>query len=219
MKKLLWKIENAVCSRLLNAMDSAIDKRICGESLVEYVPSIFRDDKNGVGGTGSQSTRYMILKRVFSHVTLTPQDVFLDVGCGKGRVLAFLIREKCPCPLYGIEHNPEVSRVVEAWTARYPQTKIMAGDALLLDYDPFTVLMIARPFLPKTFLSFVERLEQTVKHPITLIYWVDQQSGHLLKDRPGWQMHFREILERINGLKVMRSPQGYSIWTFDPSKV
>lgn len=56
--------------------DSCTDKRICGQSLVKYVPSISRDDKNSVGGTGSQSTHYVILKRVFSHVKLDPDDVF-----------------------------------------------------------------------------------------------------------------------------------------------
>lgn len=53
MNRFIQRIDNAVCSRLLNMADSHMDKRICGQSLVKYVPSIFRDDKNGIGGTGS----------------------------------------------------------------------------------------------------------------------------------------------------------------------
>ncbi len=218
MKHYAKKIEDRICSLFLNWTDGMTDKRICGESLVEYVPSIFRDDKNGVGGTGSQSTRYIALKRIFSHVQLSSSDAFLDVGCGKGRILAFLIREKCPCQLYGIEINEEVGKIAAGWAKRYDQVHIAVGDALQLDYNPYTVLTLARPFLPKTFLSFVERFEDTMTHPATLIYWVDQQSGQLLRDRPGWEMQMREKIGRIHGIMVYASPQFYSIWKYDPTK-
>ena len=218
MNKLLKKVDRALSSRVLNILDGCVDRRICGRSLVKYVPSTDRDDQAGTGGTGSQSTPYMVLRHIFSHVTLRPEDVFLDVGCGKGRVLAFLVREKCPCPIYGIEHNPEVGRLAQDWAKRYEQVHVLVGDALELDYAPYTVLCLARPFLPKTFLVFLDRLERTADHPLTLIYWVDQQSGHLLLGRPGWEMRHREILTRLHGVRVASSPQGYSIWSYDPQK-
>ena len=218
MKAFIKKLDNAVCSRLLNKADSLIDRRICGQSLVRYVPSIFRDDKNGIGGTGSESTRYLFLKRIFSHVELKPTDVFLDVGCGKGRVLAFLVKEKCPCPIWGIEHNEAVGKIAADWAERYEQVQVMIGDAFQLDYDRFTVLSLARSFLPKTFLAFVERLEETLTHPITLVYWYDQESGFLLVNRPGWEKRFRETVSRIHGIRISSWPQGYSIWTYDPGK-
>ncbi len=219
MNKLIRRIDNAVCSRVLNMADSCVDQRICGQSLVKYVPSIFRDDKNGIGGTGSQSTHYALLKRVFSHVELKPTDTFLDVGCGKGRVLAFLVREKCPCPVYGIEYNEEVGKIAAEWTKKYEQVHVIIGDAFQLDYNRFTVLSLARSFLPKTFLAFVERLEKTLTHPITLIYWYDQESGHLLKKRPGWTMTMREKITRIHGIRIAPWPQGFSIWRFEPKNL
>ena len=48
MNKLIYRIDRAVSERVLNKMDAMIDRRICGQSLVPYVPSIFRDDKAGV---------------------------------------------------------------------------------------------------------------------------------------------------------------------------
>ena len=212
------RIDNAVCSRLLNMADSRMDKRICGQSLGKYVPSIFRDDKNGIGGTGSQSTHYVMLRRIFSHIEWKPTDIILDVGCGKGRVLAFLVKEKCPCPVYGIEHNQEVAKIATTWATRYEQVHIIVGDALQLDYNPFTILSLARSFLPKTFLAFVKRLEETLTHPVTLIYWYDQESGYLLKNRPGWEMIMRERIARIHGVKIATWPQAYSIWIYDPKK-
>ena len=210
------RIDNAFCWRFLNYMDATIDRRICGQSLVKYVPSIYRDDKNGVGGTGTQSTHYWFLKRIFKNVELLPSDVFIDVGCGKGRVLAYLIKEKCPCKLLGIEHNAEVGAIASSWTEKYPQANVMIGDAFQYDYNTCTVLSLARSFLPKTFLRFVEYLERTQKHPIRLVYWYDQESGYLLRGRPGWEMVKREVVRRIYGIRISPYPQGYSIWKYTP---
>ncbi len=215
-KAILKKLDNKVCGRLLSLADSFTDRRICGQSLVSYVPSIFRDDEKGVGGTGSQSTHYAILKHIFSHVKITNDDVFLDVGCGKGRVLAFLLKEKCPCQLYGVEHNDQVSRIASEWAKRYDQVHIITGDAFQLDYNQYTILFFGRPFLPVTFQEFINMLESTLSHPITLIYWVDQQSGYMLQNRPGWKMQMWEKVERIHGLKIAPSPQSFSIWVYSP---
>ena len=217
-KKLIKKAYNVFCNQLLNVMDGVIDKRVCGRSLVKYVPSIYRDDKNGIGGTGSSATHYGLLKRIFAHVELTPEDTLLDVGCGKGRVLAFLLKEKCPCRLYGIEHNPEVGKIAMEWTKPYDQVSIFIGDAFQLDYNPYTVLTLARSFLSVTFLSFVERLEQTLTHPIRLVSWYDQKVTHLIKSRPGWTLEYREVIRRIHGIRVAYSPQAFTVWTYDPAK-
>ena len=64
----------------------------------------------------------------------------------------------------------------------------------------------------------MERFEDTMTHPATLIYWYDQESGYLLQDRPGWEMQMREEITRIHGIKVYNFPQFYSIWKYDPEK-
>ena len=218
MNKLFHRAHRRISGIVLRAVDEANDRRICGQSLVKYVKSVYRDDANGVGMTGSQSTHYIILSRIFSHITLTEQDSFLDVGCGKGRVLAFLLKKRVRCRLYGVEINETSGKVALEWTKKYDLVSVTLGDAFQLDYNPYTILFLGRPFLPKTFLQFIERLESGLTHPITLIYWVDQQSGQLLKDRPGWDMRFMEKLAVIHGLKIAKTPQCYSIWTYDPGR-
>ena len=218
LRQLLFRIHYRISRILVRWMDSRIDRRICGQSLVKYVPSVYRNDAEGVGGTGSQSTNYVILRRIFSHVSLKKQDVFLDVGCGKGRVLAFLLKEKAPCKLFGIEINEISGRIAQEWTQKYEQAEVLLGDAFQLDYNAYTVLFLGRPFLPKTFLQFIEKIEASLTHPITLIYWVDQQSGYMLKNRPGWKLQFREKLNTIWGLRIERCPQAYSLWEYDPEQ-
>ena len=217
MKKLFSRIHGKISRLLLHAINTCMDSITCGQSLVEYVPSVYRDDAKGVGMTGSQSTHYLVLNRIFSHVTLSERDSFLDVGCGKGRVLAFLLKKHAPCKLSGIEINEAAAQVALDWTRKYKQVKVIQGDAFRLDYNAYTVLFMGRPFLPKTFLQFLETLETNLTHPIRLVYWVDQQSGYLLKDRPGWRRQFRETLKTVWGLKISRTPQSYSIWDYDPA--
>ena len=218
MNKLFKHLHSKISGVILRLMDEATDRRICGQSLVKYVKSVYRDDASGVGMTGSQSTSYIILNRIFSHVALTERDSFLDVGCGKGRVLAFLVKKRAPCRLYGIEINEVSGKIACEWTKKYDQAIATLGDAFQIDYNSYTILFLGRPFLPKTFLQFIEKLESGLTHPITLIYWVDQQSGYLLKDRPGWEKQFREKLAVIHGLRIASVPQSYSIWTYDPAR-
>ena len=215
---ILHRVYTGFCRRLLRIMDNYVDQNICGQSLEEYVPSIFRDDVNGIGSTGSQATHYLILKHIFTCVELKSSDTFLDVGCGKGRVLAFLVKEKYSCEIYGVEHNESVGIMASEWSKKYSNVHIIIKNAFSLDYNAFSVLFMCRPFLPKTFLEFIEYLEETLIHSIVLIYWVDQQSGYLLMNRLGWKMQTRKTLNRIYGIKIAESPQAYSIWNYDPKK-
>lgn len=218
--KITWKrIKASINNRTINAIDRYYDQRICGQSLSKYVPSVFRDDKNGIGMTGSQSTNYIILKRIFAQVQFSCEDVFLDVGCGKGRVLAFLIKEHCPCAIHGIEINKLSGEIAADWTKKYDQIHVEIGDAFKTDFNQYSVLFLGRPFLPKTFHEFLEILEPQLTHPITFIYWVDQQSGYMLKDRSGWRLKYREMISEIHGLKICDGhPQGFSVWEYIPEE-
>lgn len=218
MKLTYKKIYYGIVRRVLDRIDASHDRRICGQDLTKYVPSVYRDDENGIGSTGSQSTRYWFLDKIFPHVSFSPDDVFLDVGCGKGRVLAYLIEHQCPCEINGIEINESSGNVAAEWTRKYPNVNVMIGNAFDLNYDKYTVLFIGRPFLPVTFMEFITKLESDLTHPVKLIYWVDQQSGYLLKDREGWTLQYREKLQRIRGINIEKSPQGFSIWEYAPNQ-
>lgn len=218
MKKLIKRLDYFLGRHIWGFIDGILDRRVCGISLAKYVPSIDRNDQAGLGGTGSDATHYVFLKRIFSHLNLKDTDVLLDVGCGKGRVLAFLILSKAKCRLHGIEHNESVGRMAINWSEKYEQIHISVGDAFQLDYNEYTVLSLARSFLPKTLLAFTEQLERTLTHPITLVYWYDGGSGYPLQNRPGWELQFRETVDRIYGIRLFSCPQSYSIWKYNPQK-
>jgi len=214
--RILNKIDTKISFIILSLIDGVIDLFICKKSLVKYVPSIFRDEEKGIGGTGSQSTFYFFLKRVFSNVEVKDSDIIMDVGCGKGRVIAFLLKHNKSCRLFGIEHNGEIADIAREWTKRYERVQIFTGDALKHDYNPYTVLTLGRPFLPKTFSEFLNQVEKTVDHPITLVSWYEIRSIKMLKDRPGWTLVKSEKVSRIHGLRIAINPQPYSVWKYEP---
>lgn len=211
----LWFMRRIVgySNRLLDWIDARQDRKICGCSLVKYVPSLYRESK---GATGSQSTRYWALEKMFAGETFSPTDRFMDIGCGKARVLAYLLRENFPGTLSGIELNHEVAEYAKAWTRAYENVTILEGDAFQQNFDDYNVFFLGRPFETVFFKLFVKKFEEELTHPVRVIYWVDQQSGNYLNNRPGWTMHKRAWLFRIRGLYTAPNPQRYSIWTYTP---
>ncbi|MCH5321358.1 MAG: methyltransferase domain-containing protein [Eubacterium sp.] len=208
----LYKVDQ----RIFRFHDYIIDKKICHRSISEYIPSVFRDDEKGIGSTGSESTHYLIIKEIFSHVKLTENDSFIDIGCGMGRVLAYLLNEKVRCKISGVEINEKSGRVALEWAENYDNVNVILGDAFELDYNDYNVFFLGRPFLPQTFKEFIEQFEQKLTHPITFIYWVDQQSGELLDGRKGWDKQYQKKILKVSGLRVAFVEQGYSVWTYTP---
>ena len=189
------------------------DRHICGCSLVKYVPSLYRET---LGATGSESTCYWVLDKIFKDMTLDEKDAFLDVGCGKGRVLAYMIHKSYPCSLTGIELNRDVAAFAQNWAKQYDRLTIIHGNALEQDYNPFTVLSLARPFEPDAFYQFVNHLESNLKHKIRMVFWWDTESGGYLENRTGWNLIKRERVFNSHGLFMYRWPVRYSIWEYTP---
>jgi SAM-dependent methyltransferase len=203
----------ALSNKISCALDNKRDLKTCGEKLGVFVPSPF--DKE-VGATGCQSAPYKGLDVVLQDLRLSSDDSFIDIGCGKGRVLAYLVGKGVPCKLTGIEINPEVASVADRWTKRYRNIEIVEGDAFGLDYNDYTVLFMYRPMESDVFKGFVNLLEMTLTHPVKFYYYADGQSGYYLNERPGWDLLRRQELHSARGLYIHKVPQRFSVWQYTP---
>ena len=199
--------------KISRRLDATRDKKICGADLARFVATPYSDTK---GATGSQSAPYRGLEEVFAEVPITSEDSFIDVGCGKGRVLAYLVSRNAPCRITGIELNPEVASVASGWSSRFPNVEVIEGDAFDLDYNDYTILFMYRPMETDAFMDFIDMLEKSLAHNITVIYYADGQSGYYLNDRPGWKLIKRKEIQRVGGLYIHKDPQRYSIWKYSP---
>ena len=188
-----------ISNRLSCRRDARIDRKICGVELGEFVPTPFAESH---GATGSQSAPYSGLEVVLGDLKVTPQDSIIDIGCGKGRILAYLA-------------SPEVCEVAKEWTSRcFPDIEVIEGDAYGLDFDDYTIMIMYRPMETDTFIGFIEQLENSLTHNIKLYYYADGQSGYILNERPGWNLIERRDIYRVKGYYIHKVPQRYSVWEY-----
>lgn len=177
------------------------------------------DVLNMPASTGTQPTHYLIIRHIFSKmIVVSDDDAVIDVGCGQGRVLAYLQHRVLGAKLAGVDFNRASIDVAKQWTEK-KGIHLYCEDARSLDYNPYTVLYLFRPFPADVFQQFVDHLEATLKHPIKMIYLSDQESYHFLRSRDRWTQLQREVIFKLHGLQVAGSPQGCSVWTFTPFEV
>ena len=85
-----------ISNKIACALDNKRDKKISGRNLGVFVPTPFARSH---GATGSQSAPYLGLAKVMQDFDPKPEDSFIDIGCGKGRVIIrssySLIFSKC----------------------------------------------------------------------------------------------------------------------------
>lgn len=200
--------------RIVRIIDGIHDRRICGYDLTR------RRDTNIEGGNHYAPTCYWNLDEIFKTAKFTEEDSFVDVGCGKGRVLAWWLGKGLPGKCTGIELDPFVAGVAKKWLKNYPEERVrlIEGNALEQDYSGYTKIYIFRPFAKEFLIKFLERIEAQLTHPVQLYYMSDQFSREVLWNRPGWKGIRRRRIHKKYGLCMYWTPQYYSIWKYDPQQ-
>lgn len=105
------------------------------------------------GAYNTEDTSYDVLKYLFRRVTPRSDDVIVDVGCGRGRVINYLLSRGLKNEIYGLELDPDVAADTAARLAKYGNVRIVVGDAienlplqgtLFYLYNPFAEFVVRR---------------------------------------------------------------------------
>ena len=211
--KFLRHIYVSITYRIVRIFDRRRDQRVCGCSLTK------RYATNVEGGTKYSGTCYWTLEEIFADSEFTNEDSLVDVGCGQGRLFAYLIEQHFPGKMTGIEYDAETADIAKAWTAKYPEKniRIIQGDAFAQQYDEYTVFYLFNPFTFDYFVKFIDLLESQLTHPIRFYYMSDQGKSKILNQRPGWEILFRRKSFKKYGLCMWGSTQHYSLWKYTPT--
>ena len=117
------------------------------------------------------------LWRIRRCLALQPNDVFIDIGCGKGRILSYMARWKIAKAI-GIEFDLKLAEIAErnAATLRRPHApiEIRREDAARADYSEGTILLFYNPFGPDTMratLAQIARSLQSRPRDLTIVYY------------------------------------------------
>ncbi|MCI0364759.1 MAG: class I SAM-dependent methyltransferase [Phycisphaerales bacterium] len=113
-----------------------------------------------------ESIDYVLLHRYMRLLTLRPDDVVFDIGCGMGRMLCLFARKgvrRC----VGVEFDPELAEIAREngvrLRGRRAPIDIWCGDASEADYSGGTVFWMFNPFGAKTMEIVLGRIEQSIR--------------------------------------------------------
>ena len=126
------------------------------------------------GARNVANSDYAALPHLFDQL-IDDDDVLVDVGCGKGRVLNWWLRFYPRNRLIGIELDGRVARRTQHRLRRYPQVAVHSGN--ILDVFPVegTLFYLFNPFdggVMRQFLEvFFRRRPQGLLKPRKILYY------------------------------------------------
>jgi hypothetical protein len=125
-----------------------------------------------LGAVRTANTPYHILPTLFTGL-VDDNDVLVDVGCGKGRVINWWLSKYPKQRIYGIELDPDVAAKTAIRLRRYTNVTILAGDACRLLPADGTVFFLFNPFdenVMRRFITALTTLPET-QAPRRIIYY------------------------------------------------
>ena len=92
---------------------------------------------------------YSMIQSVLQHLSLGSSDTFVDVGCGKGRVLCCAARHPCK-KVVGVDYSEDLCRLartnLQRLRGRTAPVVVHKGVAEEFDYTEATALFFFNPF-------------------------------------------------------------------------
>jgi protein-L-isoaspartate O-methyltransferase len=113
---------------------------------------------------------YHAMAEMFGRVALSEHSVVVDVGCGKGRVINFLLSRGAKCEIIGVEIDPDIARATAQRLRRYPNVRIETGNIIDLWPERATVFYVYNPFGAPVVEQFCDRLAAHSR-PFVVLYY------------------------------------------------
>ncbi len=129
------------------------------------------------GGDDCRPTAYHVLRKVLAAVPLQPDDCFMDIGCGRGRVLCLAALQPI-ARAAGVEITPQhaaaAQRNLEHLRGRKASAYgVITGSAADFDCSGGTVFYLYNPFSGALFEQVAGNIHAAAKRggrPIRLVY-------------------------------------------------
>jgi SAM-dependent methyltransferase len=185
--------------RIYSLSASLRDKRFGGKSVNRAIPSKYAKQ----GSYSIQSSDYRCLKRVFNEVPLLPDDLFIDVGCGEGRVLTYLYSKGFRGRCIGIELDEDAAKTAAMRTESCQNIEICCGNVLEQAelFKDATAVYLFNPFSRKIFIPFAGMLVSVCSKPVRL-YYLNSLYESELQDNENWRCLSSGAIRRI-GMRPM----------------
>jgi len=145
------------------------------------------------GANEVNNSDYGVLANVFRG-RISDDDVLVDLGCGKGRVINAWLHLGYQNPMVGVELDPEVAARTRKRLARFDNVTIITGDAI--EYIPTdgTVFFLYNPFDRPVWVRLKSRLEALFPKGsgVTLLY-LKAEHADVFADDPKWNVEMMDV--------------------------
>jgi SAM-dependent methyltransferase len=151
---------------------------LLGIETIRRVPDLRALGVEGGGNKGYSPIAYRAFRAVLARVEVAAPDVFVDLGAGKGRVLALAARLPFR-RVVGVEIAPQLAAACRRNLARARGLRAGAVEVVTADAsgyelpDDTTVLHLANPFQGEVLEAVIERLRASLERRprrLTLLY-------------------------------------------------
>jgi predicted RNA methylase len=148
-----------------------------------------------------QPTTYRFLRKIIRKIPFEKSDVFIDLGCGKGRVVVFVAQNRCIKKAIGIEIVPELVSIARKNVESIPlptPTEIIQDDVAKADLSQGTIYFLYDPFGQETIRIILDKIRKSLDmNPrIIRIVYFNMAMKDLL-DECSWLAEEKRIADRI----------------------
>lgn len=197
--------------------DMARDIALAGRSLAAPHATRFAEE----GAHDPTPTPYFVLDELLGPLHLGEGNHLLDVGCGCGRVLAYMQECFPSARATGVELDPELARIAQAWAEPHPNLTVRQASVLDLDLTPFTHIYLFNPFDTAVLTRFLDKLAREARHPVTLVHMSDNGETYSYLGRAGFSLMLEGSIQSYRTaegavVEVFGCPQHWSRWRFVP---
>lgn len=141
-------------------------------------------------GIAYQPTPYDVLEKTLKFLKLGPDDVFVDLGCGKGRPV-FLAATRKLKKIIGVELRKDLADIAiqNIKQARLLNTpvEIVNADVSLFDVKDGTVFFMFNPFGQETLAKVIDNIKGSIlanPRGVRIVYYGGGHQG--LLDKQDW---------------------------------
>lgn len=131
-----------------------------------------RSSYKHLGANDTYHTSYSAMPLIFKQAAISKNDVLVDVGCGKGRVINFWLSRRLKNKIIGLELDPIIAEKAANQFSRWKNVTIIPGDAISNIPRDATIFYFYNPFCEEKVVQFEKKLSQLfVDRPIKIIYY------------------------------------------------
>ncbi|MCX7747579.1 MAG: hypothetical protein N2645_11945 [Clostridia bacterium] len=172
--------------------NTLLDFLYSGRSLNGNQKSLYKH----LGANDTYHTDYSVMPLIFSQIDIGPQDVLVDVGCGKGRVINYWLSKKYTNKMIGLELDPHIANQTSKQFAAKKNVSVIPGDAISNLPGDGTIFYFYNPFSEEKVREFENKISALSKNRVIRIIYYNPKSIHVFNNG-NWKIRFINFEENL----------------------